>query len=50
METIKVRATDAGFYLSQRARGDVFEIESNLFSEVWMERVEEPKPKKGDKK
>jgi hypothetical protein len=55
---MKVIATDTGFYLSLRKKGDEFELENeNLFSSKWMKKAEEspiassdqPKPKKQKK-
>ena len=37
---MKVIATNTGFYLSLRQKGDEFELENeNLFSSKWMKKV-----------
>lgn len=39
---MKVIATNTGFYLSLRQKGDEFELENeNLFSSVWMKKAKE---------
>lgn len=45
---IRVRALNLGYYGDKRRRpGDVFEISSEeLFSELWMERVDKATPKR----
>lgn len=42
---MKVRATERGFLNNLREPGEVFEIEPDQFSKVWMEKVEGVKPK-----
>lgn len=54
---MEVIATDTGFYLSLRQKGDQFILENeSLFSSKWMKKVEpsptsseEPKPKRRKK-
>ena len=54
---MEVIATDTGFYLSLRKKGDQFILENeSLFSSKWMKKVEpsptsseEPKPKRKKK-
>jgi len=54
---MKVIATDIGFYLSLRKKGDEFELENeSLFSSKWMKKAEpsptsseQPKPKRQKK-
>lgn len=36
MDSIRVQATDRGFYLQIRNEGDIFSIPEDLFSETWM--------------
>lgn len=39
---MKVIATNTGFYLSLKQKGDEFELENeNLFSSKWMKQVKE---------
>jgi hypothetical protein len=39
---MKVIATNTGFYLSLKQKGDEFELENeNLFSSKWMKKVKE---------